>query len=135
MCSISDKIKFCSCARGEKRKLKNFWVLYRYQGEKLETFMGEPKVPTKFLDPDFFMNAAIISERLNEVDAFDVPLNFREKDKLLVEINCCDQEYTYTFEYMNETWESAEEDVFDIMNHFKKINKGRLKDALKPNKA
>jgi hypothetical protein len=89
--------------------------------------MGEPMMPTELRDPEFYMNSAILCSRLNEPEAFDKPILFKEKDKLLVVIDANENDYDYTFEFLNEKWENSEEDPFDLINHFKKIKKGECK--------
>ncbi|MBK9637212.1 MAG: hypothetical protein IPO63_05145 [Bacteroidetes bacterium] len=42
--------------------------------------------PTDFLDENFDVNYVTIENRLNEPDAFDLPMNFIEKDKLSVQL-------------------------------------------------
>jgi hypothetical protein len=126
MCSISHEIKFCTCTPN-KKNLNNYWVLFRYKPEKNEYMMGEPMMPTELRDPEFYMNSAILCSRLNEPEAFDKPISFKEKDKLLVVIDANENDYEYTFEFLNGKWENAEEDPFDLINQFKKIQKGECK--------
>ncbi|MFV8224315.1 hypothetical protein [Christiangramia aquimixticola] len=81
-------------------------------------------VPTHYRDPHFFLNSAVLQGRLNESDAFDKPMDFKNKDKLLVVFDESGEYFNYTFQYRNGNWEYVEEDPFDLMNHFKKIQKG-----------
>jgi hypothetical protein len=130
MCRISNKIKFCSCEKAIKRKLDNYWVLFRFDAEKNEFLLGEPVMPTSYRDPDFFMNSATLLNRLNESDAFDFPISIHSKDKILIVIKEHQEEYSYTYQYIDGCWQTSQEDPFDLMNHFKKIMKGNCEAAL-----
>lgn len=134
MCIVSDKIKFCTCANGSVENLKHYWILYRYIKDKEEYCMGEPMMPTSMRDLSFEENQSTLLNRLNEPDAFDVPLKFKAKDLLEIVINNTSNFYetfTYTFKFKKGKWEAEETDPFDIMNHFDEENSGKIKSALK----
>lgn len=134
MCIISDKIKFCTCSNSSVEKLKHYWILYRYAKDKEEFCMGEPMIPTSMIDSSFAENQATILNRLNEIDAFDIPLKFKAKDLLEIVINNnskCQDSFTYSFKYKKGKWMAEETDPFEIMNHFDEENSGKIKSALK----
>ena len=134
MCIISDKIKFCTCANGSVENLKHYWILYRFNKDKNYDCMGEPMMPTSMRDLSFEENQFTLLNRLNEPDAFDVPLKFNAKDLLEIVINNTSDFYetfTYSFKFKKEKWEAEETDPFDIMNHFDEENSGKIKSALK----
>jgi len=134
MCIISDKIKFCSCANGSVEKLKQYWILYRINKEKNDLCMGEPMMPTSMIDFNFFENQTSLLNRLNESDAFDVPMKFKAKDLLEIVINNnskIQDPFTYTFKYKKGKWEAEETDPFEIMNHFDEEKSGKIKNTLK----
>jgi hypothetical protein len=134
MCIVSDKIKFCTCANGSVEKLKHFWILYRYSKDKEEFCMGMPMMPSSMRDLSFEENQSTLLNRLNDLDAFDVPLKFKAKDLLEIVINnTADYHkiFTYSFKFKKGKWEAEETDPFDIMNHFEEVNSGKIKSALK----
>lgn len=134
MCIVSDKIKFCTCTNGSVENLKHYWILYRYVKDKEEFCMGEPIMPTSMRDLSFEENQSTLLNRLNESDAFDVPLKFKAKDLLEIVINNTsdfDETFTYTFKFKKGKWEAEETDPFEIMNHFDEENSGKIKSALK----
>ena len=134
MCIVSDKIKFCTCANGSVENLKHYWILYRYIKDKEEYCMGEPMIPTSMRDLRFEENQFALLNRLNEPDAFDVPLMFKAKDLLEIVINNTSdfhETFTYTFKFKKGKWEAEETDPFDIMNHFDEENSGKIKSVLK----
>lgn len=137
MCIISDKIKFCTCTNGSVEKLKHYWVLYRYSKDKDVFYMGEPMMPTSMLDSSFEENQNTLLNRLNEPDAFDVPLTFKAKDLLEIVINNnapnFHEPFTYSFKFKNGKWVAEESDAFEVMNHFDEENSGKIKSALRRN--
>jgi curved DNA-binding protein CbpA len=135
MCIISDKIKFCTCANTKVEKLKHYWILYRCKKEKNEMCVGEPMMPTYMSDLNFSENEAALVKRLNEPDAFDVPIKFQSKDQLEIVINNNNSSiygtFTYSFEFKKNKWVAIETDPFNIMNHFEEEKAGKIKNALK----
>lgn len=133
MCIISDKIKFCSCAQSSVEKLKHYWILYRYAKGKEELCMGMPMMPTSIRDLSFEENQSILLNRLNEADAFDIPLKFKAKDLLEIVINNntidFDATFTYSFKFKKGKWVAEETDP--VMNHFDEEESGKIKTALK----
>ncbi|MFT5251128.1 MAG: hypothetical protein ACI87N_000099 [Flavobacteriales bacterium] len=137
MCIISDKIKFCTCAKGPFAKLKHYWILHRYTKEKRELYMGLPLLPTDMIDLDFVENQSALLKRLNESDAFDIPIVFKPKDLLEIVINNTPdfhEAFTYSFKYNKGKWMTHETSPFDLMSHFDEEQFGKIKNALKRNK-
>ncbi len=138
MCVISDKIKFCTCSNEAVEKLKHYWILYRYTIEKNEMCMGEPMMPTYMSDMNFAENEAALVMRLNEPDAFDIPIQFQSKDQLEIVINNNNSSiygtFTYSFEFKKNKWKAIETDPFNIMNHYDEEKSGKIKNALKRKK-
>jgi hypothetical protein len=134
MCLVSDKIKFCTCVGGSVKKLEHYWILYRFDKEKNEMYMGMPTMPTSMSDFNYKENQATLLVRLNESDAFDVPMHFKEKDILEIVINNTPDIYEpfiYSFRYNKGKWLTEETDPFEIMNHFDEEKNGKIKNALK----
>lgn len=138
MCIVSDKIKFCTCSNEAVEKLKHYWILYRYTEGKNEMCMGEPMMPTYMSDMNFAQNEAALVKRLNEPDAFDIPIVFQSKDQLEIVINnnnaSISGTFTYSFEFKKNKWNAIETDPFNIMNHFDEEKSGKIKNALKRKK-
>lgn len=96
--------------------------------------MGLPMMPTSMSDLNFVENQAVLLKRLNEPDAFDVPIEFKPKDQLEIVINNTlnfYEAFTYSFKYYKGTWTAIEADPFDLMNHFDEEQSGKIKSALK----
>jgi hypothetical protein len=134
MCIISDKIKFCTCTN-DLADLKHYWILYRRTKSKNEYIVGEPMMPTSMRDQNFEMNKSTLLERLNEEDAFDFQMKFKEKDRLDViinnRLNSDLSTFSYTFEYKQGTWRFIDTDPFDIVNFFKEVGGGKMSSVLK----
>lgn len=134
MCRVSDKIKFCTCTNGPVENLKHYWILYRFNKDKNDGCMGMPIMPTYITDLSFEENQTTLLNRLNEVDAFDIPLKFKAKDIIEIVINntsAYQDPFTYSFKYKKGKWIAEETDSFEIMNHFDEENSGKIKSALK----
>lgn len=134
MCTVSDKIKFCTCS-GEDiniEDLDHFWVLNRYQKGKDYMVLGEPSLPTEYKDSNFKVNKEQLLERVNDNDAFDKPLNFKRKDRLKLVLNSnqdYDNHYVYEFEYTGKSWRYVSHDPFHLMSHYDKVDYGKLDDV------
>lgn len=131
MCLISDKIKFCNCV-GNAEKLKNYWILYRRKpkGEVCHV-LGEPIFPSNL---NFEYNSETILKRLIEADAFDSPMDFKDKDRFNIFISSClknDKFLSYTFEYRKGNWKEVKYDPFDLKSRFDDIKSGKLESAFR----
>lgn len=134
MCQVSDKIKFCTCANGPVENLKHYWLLYRYNKDKNDNCMGMPMMPTSMSDLSFEENQATLLSRLNEPDAFDIPLTVKARDIIEIVINnksATQEPFTYSFQFKKGKWIAEETDPFEIMNHFDEEHSGKIKNALK----
>jgi hypothetical protein len=134
MCLISDKIKFCTCAASDVETLKHYWKLYRLDKNKNLMCVGEPMMPTSMIDSNFEENKVLLLNRINEMDAFDVPLSLQSKDILEIVINnnvkAVDR-FTYTFKFIKGKWKAIEADYFEIMNNYEDEESGKIKATLK----
>ena len=131
MCLVSDKIKFCTCISKNYETLKHYWLLYRHDKDKDEFVLGSPILPTSMRDLNFEINQSTLLARLNEPDAFDVPLQLKTDDRLVVTINCQSDEvenpFTYAFDYKNGEWITSTDDPFDLINNYNEEAFGKLK--------
>ena len=131
MCLVSDKIKFCTCISKNYETLKHYWLLYRHDKDKDEFVLGSPILPTSMRDLNFEINQSTLLARLNEPDAFDLPLQLKTDDRLVVTINCQSDEvenpFTYAFDYKNGEWITSTDDPFDLINNYNEETFGKLK--------
>jgi hypothetical protein len=137
MCVISDKITFCTCNSGSVEALKNYWALYRADKGKNEFLIGEPMLPSEFTDPNYKMNSLTLSKRLNEPDAFDIPIEFKSKDQLLVVLNNSADgadTLTYCFIFSKGKWRKQSIDVFQLINEYKEFTFGKMQQIKNANK-
>lgn len=96
--------------------------------------VGEIMLPDFIVNPDFAKNKKILSNRLNEIDAFDTALEFKNKDLLEIVIDHkIPHTYrsTYLFEFKKDSWRSVKYDPFRIAAHHDEANSGKIKNALK----
>lgn len=135
MCLVSDKIKFCSCVSGSVENLKHFWIWYHYVNGSKEKYMGSTMMPTYMIDSDFIFNHTTLSERLNEPDAFDFPIQPLNNDLLEIVFNnnASDnkESFTYIFQFKKGKWMLSEANSLTITNHYKEEKSGKIKTALK----
>jgi len=129
MCKITSKIKFCTCKAASTERLKHYWCLYRRNKYKNEMLIGEPIMPYEWKDLDFEDNKILLENRLNEGDAFDVPLVFKAKDQLEVVFNNDDyyKKVVYGFKYVKGKWRIFETDDFYLMGFCDEVAFGKLK--------
>lgn len=127
MCTVSDKIKFCTCSGGDVTELNHYWILHRKNNGKKEMLIGEP-IGDYYKELSYYeSNDTILCNRLNEIDAFDKPLQFKEKDKFEVVFNNqkpIEERITHCFVFKNGKWITTEYDVFNLMNRFDEIDTG-----------
>jgi len=129
MCLVSDKIKFCTCDEEdiEIEELNNYWILYRYNPDKFEKIVGMFILPRE--DPSFFeLNKETILKRLKDPDAFDIPIVFKSRDRLLVSINNdkenIEEDMTYLFKFTRGKWKPIAYEPFHLMEEFDQYKKG-----------
>jgi hypothetical protein len=129
MCKITSKIKFCTCKAASTEKLKHYWALYRRNKDKNDILMGLPVMPNDWMELDFEKNKFILENRLNDADAFDVPLVFKAKDMLEIVFNNHDYEkrLVYGFKFKNGKWKTDEIDDFYLMGFCDEVAFGRVK--------
>jgi len=110
MCIISDKIKFCTCFDEdiEVEELDHYWVLLRYNEDRNSITFGTILPPLDKFSKNYIKNQFKISNALLEKEAFDKPINFKEKDRLQIVINNNADHYKDTmqfdFEYKLGKW-------------------------------
>ncbi len=117
MCRIANTIKLCTCGAASIAELKHYWVFYRYDKNKDEVMIGEVLIPVAWGDPEMIaLNEAMLLQRLNEADAFDVNLSPKNKDRLLIAIGVGDKSsgyHNYGFMWQGKKWVSCPYQYFE----------------------
>jgi hypothetical protein len=106
---------------------------YRHNNDRNEIVIGMPILPDDFFS--FYVeNKETQSKRLNESDAFDVPIDFKSRDHLeIVFNNHFDKpgvdRMEYTFVYKAGMWRLTENNPFHLESHFNDIKFGEIKNV------
>ncbi len=132
MCVISDKIKFCTCKSSSVEKLEHYWLLHRFNSAKDEMTFGEPRIPNNLLQENYNTNKQTLLHRLNEADAFDQSMNFKDQDQLEIAINNRKDDMSrmvFCFKYKSGKWVEEGYDVFGLMNHYDEYMFGKFKNV------
>ncbi|MFN8284543.1 MAG: hypothetical protein U0U67_15075 [Chitinophagales bacterium] len=128
MCTVSNKIKFCSCSVNDVTELNNYWILHRKVNGKKTIMIGEFFDNSYIHFTEFKTNNKILCNRLNEADAFDKLILFNESDNLEVVLNNTDfdgqKRSVYCFVFKKSIWKSTGFDPFELTNKFNEINFG-----------
>ncbi len=133
MCIVSDKIKLCSCKTDNTEKLNHYWILHRYDKTINTITLGTPILPSEFSEKHFNLNKERLLKRLNEADAFDIPIKFKAKDKLILIFNNLSADdlnrVIYCFRFKNRKWIVESFDAFELMDHYQELVFGKFKDT------
>lgn len=131
MCTVSDKVKFCTCPKGS-RKPANYWKLYRF-AEKNTFTIGDVIFQDENSIENFELNKQTLETRLNEPDAFDQPFAFQEKDRL--EIFLKDSKdphgrpFSYLFIYHRAKWKYRATAHFELANDYVEVDEGKVENG------
>jgi hypothetical protein len=132
MCTISNKIKLCSCKVSSSDKLKHYWVLHRRNKDKNEMVVGQLLLPGEDVALHYESNYQTLENRLQESDVFDLQLDFKTRDVLEIVINNHDYatRAVYSFRYTKKQWIRFEIDTFDLMGRFDEIGFGKINNPI-----
>ena len=136
MCNISDKIKFCTCISEETKieELDNYWILYRLKESGLECLIGSFYLPDE-LAKNFESNKKEILKRLKDIEAFDIPITFKNEDKLVIyldQIRKNDfQDIIYSFTFKNGRWKYTQYDPLELEGSYNEIKSGNFNNLFK----
>lgn len=135
MCSVSDKIVLCTCEVKDIEELKHYWVLFRYDPLQGEYLIGEPIGWDYYLQEKDPHNPVLLCNKLNEGNLFDKPIDFKEKDRLLISFLFKGNEGNtdYGFEYKNNQWRVIDFEYFDWRADHKELLQGKIKNATAKN--
>lgn len=93
--------------------------------------MGMPSTPFEYFVPDFKANEIKLANRLNESDAFDIPIKPKAGDRMEIVINnlkSYEERVVYSFRFKKWKWTIDEFDPFESLNHqIKKLAKGNIR--------
>jgi hypothetical protein len=119
MCTVSDKLKLCTCGvdADEIYKMPNYWVFYKYEKDRTYRVLGMPYFPETIKLDDHNYNLKHIPKMLNEGNVFDFEIQVKHKDRLLLRLtlpaeNGREAEINYGFEYRHGKWINKEYDYF-----------------------
>jgi hypothetical protein len=131
MCIVSDKIKFCTCEVGSFDELPHYWLLYRFNKNKLWIVEGLAEMPAEYLiNSPYALNVETFIKRLNEPDAFDKPIKFKSKDRIEIVLNNLSENesdrMTFCFEYRKQIWSEIKYDGFELMNEYDEVEFGNF---------
>lgn len=132
MCTVSDYMKFCTCSNIDVTELNHYWILHRKSKGKNQMLIGEPIAEHYKLLSDFETNNKTLCNRLNEKDAFDKPIKFKENDHFEIVFNNIDlnkERTIHCFIYKNGKWITTNFDSFDLINKFDEIDTGTLENT------
>lgn len=123
MCKISDNLKLCSCKPAERKHLKHYWVLSRpnLRGEEI---LGDIILPADIDLSTEFHNRETLSRLINTGECFDVEMNHRENDVLILHFSCRDSYLAYSFVFSENEWKYKEYDPFE--NGLDRVKKGTV---------
>ena len=130
MCKVSYQIKFCTCGSDtDIEELDNYWIFYRRNPHKNEMVIGVT-LPASELDPkDSTYNQKALEKRINECDAFDIPLEPQSGDRLLIHLATPMGDITsvddYEFVY-KEVWGKCESNTWELIGMFDELKKGKI---------
>ena len=92
--------------------------------------MGDARTPFEYFVPDFKANEIKLANRLNESDAFDIPIKPKAGDRMEIVINnlkSYQERVVYSFRYKKRQWIIDEYVPFESLNHhIKKLAKGPI---------
>ena len=94
--------------------------------------LGEPMFHDNLLQEHYIVNQQTLLNRLNEVDAFDQVMNFKDEDQLEIAINNRKNDKSrmvFCFKYKNGKWIEEGYDVFGLMNHYDEYMFGKFKNV------
>ncbi len=120
MCTVSDKLKLCTCKTENVEQLRHYWILYKYQKSEI-LLVGTPMLPQEYEigEENDQYNKTKLEQLLNERNCFDVDLAIRNRD--ILELNFSftpktNSERThlvYEFIYKKGKWTINEYDPFN----------------------
>jgi hypothetical protein len=142
MCTVSDKLKLCTCKTKNVEQLKHYWKLKRESGKKL-IIIGQSLLPANIGEATDRLNEALLLQMLNTGNCFDVTLQLMQNDLLELfftlphttdtSINARLSEgnfLCYTFRFHNSQWIADEADLLMLSSEkYTTVQQGTIKKA------
>ena len=88
-------------------------------------------IPSELDPKDLIYNHQTLEKRINESDAFDIPLAPQSGDRLLIHLSTPMDDITSIDDYefvFKEVWESCESNSLELMGMFDELSKGKVDD-------
>jgi hypothetical protein len=142
MCTVSNKLKLCTCKTKNAVQLKHYWVLKRHNGEQ-NCIIGQAILPANIGEQADKLNKELIGKLLNDGNCFDVELQHQENDilelhfsfkadpKKYMMLPCQGNYLAYAFKLKKGVWKKTDFDPFGenlndiqegkIINPFSKV--------------
>jgi hypothetical protein len=108
----------------------HYWILHQFNPNKEEEVMGEIVPPWEdIFDICYDKNEHILADRLHDADAFDVPIEFHEKDCLEICLyNNTERKSIFYFKRKKDKWRSTHLKPFELKNEYDQIKRGKVKE-------
>lgn len=133
MCRVSEKLKLCTC-EFDPDKTKYYWELSRYNSEKDLNIMGTTLPPVEINPENDALNRKLLSKLLNDGNVFDIELNPKNKDRLLlsfqIKTDSWNNQLNYGYKYKNGKWIEDEFDPFEWSWHHDEEKSGKILKAM-----
>lgn len=135
MCTVSEKLKLCTCKTENVERLKHYWTLKR-PTEKTHCVVGEMILPANIGETADKINQNTILKQLNKGNCFDIELQHQENDILELHftykvdpendltLNCNGDFLAYAFKFKKGKWKKDYYDPFEI--DFAEVQKGKI---------
>lgn len=130
MCTVSDKLKLCTCNTTDVERLKHYWIL-KMPEENGITMIGTIMPPVIIGEEVEKYNVETLTKQLNSGNCFDKDLNLILGEKYILELyfTCFPKLYTenylaYAFVHKNGKWQETEYDYFG--NNTRKVQGGKI---------
>jgi hypothetical protein len=126
MCTVSKKIKLCTC-NSPAALTGDYWTLFRFVEGRNVMVIGEPVMPAVIDPAKDRDNQNLLLKLLNEGNAFDAPLFPMEKDKLLISFDLGDKgRLSYGYLFKKGQWHHTEYDIFEWQQTYKEVKEGSI---------
>jgi len=139
MCTVSDKLKLCSCETKNVKKLERYWILKRPKKSEFE-MMGDMILPAPIGVEADKLNIQTLLEQLNSGNCFDIELKHQENDELELHFGFKPSEedrqrnpylrekdfLSYVFKFIDGQWRKDEYNPFK--DSFRNIQSGKIEN-------
>ncbi|MCF8277917.1 MAG: hypothetical protein K9J17_14380 [Flavobacteriales bacterium] len=128
MCQPSATLKLCSCSHKEQKALGDTWEFHPHVLGKAEFIIGTMAGPPPIDPAQEKLNLSVLTQLLNKPETFDVDLQPKTKDRLLLNFKGTKGVHRYGFEYRRGQWRSIDYDPFSWVYEHTHAKTGCLKE-------